>query len=156
LTSAKFARAAGATVIATTSSDSKAKKLQELGADHVINYSSDAEWGSTAKNLTPNGHGFDYVIEVGGIGTLHQSMKAVKLEGLISVIGSVSAGQSANVPTVLDCWLNNCIARGVVVGSRAMMEEMVAAIEVNDIHPVVDEKSFTLTEAKNAFIHFVS
>lgn len=105
--------------------------------------------------MTPNGHGFDHVIEIGGAGTLHQSVKAIKLEGVISVIGAVSAEHSAPIPSILDCWLNNFVSRGVVVGSRAMMEEMVAAIEANDIHPVVDEKSFALTEAKDAFIHFV-
>jgi NADPH:quinone reductase-like Zn-dependent oxidoreductase len=156
LTSAKFAKAAGATVIATTSSNGKVKRLQELGADHVIDYSNDSEWGLTARKLTPDGQGVDHIVEVGGVGTLHQSVKAVKQEGVISVIGSVSTEQSATIPTMLDCWLSNFIARGVAVGSRAMMEEMVVAMEVNDIHPCVDENSFTLTEAKNAFVHFVS
>ena len=83
-------------------------------------------------------------------------MRAIRGEGIISVVGSVSNGDSRSVPTVLDCWLNNCTARGVAVGSRAMMEDMVAAIEANDIHPLVDAKSFLLDEAKEAFDYFVS
>ena len=119
-------------------------------------YSNNPTWGETVKSLTPDGQGVDNIIEVGGLGTLHQSLKAIKLEGIISVIGSVSGGESASVPTILDCWLKMCTARGVAVGSRAMMEEMVAAIEANDIHPILDKESFSLAQAKDAFVHFVS
>jgi NADPH:quinone reductase-like Zn-dependent oxidoreductase len=119
-------------------------------------YSNNPTWGETVKKLTPDGQGVDNIIEVGGLGTLHQSLKAIKLDGVISVIGSVSASDSVSVPTILDCWLNNCTARGVAVGSRAMMEEMVAAIETNDIHPILDDESFSLAQAKEAFVHFVS
>jgi NADPH:quinone reductase-like Zn-dependent oxidoreductase len=85
--SAKFAKAAGATVIATTSSDAKAEALKNLGADHVINYKTDSNWGETAKRLTSGKVGVDHVIKVGGPNTLAQSLKAVKLEGLVTIIG---------------------------------------------------------------------
>lgn len=71
----QFAKAAGATVIATTSSDEKAKRLEKLGADFVINYKKDPNWGETARNLSPGKHGVDHVIEVGGPGTMEQSLK---------------------------------------------------------------------------------
>jgi D-arabinose 1-dehydrogenase-like Zn-dependent alcohol dehydrogenase len=83
-------------------------------------------------------------------------MKAIKFEGIMSVVGAVAETGAASVPTVLDCWLNNFVARGIAVGSRAMMEEMVAAVESNDIHPVLDSNTFSLQEAKEAFVHFVS
>ncbi|THC99719.1 hypothetical protein EYZ11_000769 [Aspergillus tanneri] len=67
----QFANAAGATVIATTSSDEKAKKLKELGAEHVINYKSGANWGEIAHMLTPGNVGVDHIVEVGGSGTLN-------------------------------------------------------------------------------------
>jgi D-arabinose 1-dehydrogenase-like Zn-dependent alcohol dehydrogenase len=80
----------------------------------------------------------------------------MKFEGVINVIGSVSYGKPKSIPSILDCWVNTCTARGVAVGSRAMMEDMVAAIEANNIHPVVDDKSFLLDKAKDAFHYFVS
>lgn len=143
-------------VIATTSSDEKSDLLKKLGADHVVNYTKDSTWGETVKNLTPNREGVDHIVEVGGVGTLSHSLKAIKAEGLISIIGSVAQGGSQPVPSILDCWLNNCVARGVAVGSRAQMEDMVAAIEVNDIHPLVDKTSFSLERARDAFLYYVS
>ena len=85
--SAQFAKAAGATVIATTSSAAKASKLKELGADHILNYKEDPNWGETARKLTFSNEGVDHIVEVGGTGTLAQSFKAIKYEGVISVIG---------------------------------------------------------------------
>lgn len=156
MTLTQFAKAAGATVIATTSSEEKAQKLRELGADHVINYIQHTDWGSLAKSLTNDGQGVDHVIEIGGSGTLHQSVQAVKFEGIISVVGAVAEASSKPLPTILDTWLKNFVARGVAVGSRAMMEEMVASVETNDIHPVLDGRSFSLQEAKAAFNQSVS
>jgi NADPH:quinone reductase-like Zn-dependent oxidoreductase len=69
----QFAVAAGAIVIATTSSEAKATRLRELGATHVINYKTDPNWGKTAKSLTPGQVGVDHILEVGGPGTLRQS-----------------------------------------------------------------------------------
>ncbi|KAF7550384.1 hypothetical protein G7046_g8027 [Stylonectria norvegica] len=152
----QFAKAAGATVIATTSSDEKAKKLRQLGADHVVNYKHDTEWGQTVRNLSPHGHGVDHVIEVGGAGTLGQSRKAVKMEGIISVVGAVSQEIGQPLPSILDCWIDNFIARGVWAGSRVMMEEMVASVESNNIHPVLDGKTFSLQDAREAFGYFAS
>ena len=145
-------------VIATTSSEQRAAVLTKMGADHVINYKDNLEWGQTVKNITPIGQGVNHVIEVGGVRTLRQSMKAVRAEGIISSIGSVSGeiSKADNVPSVLECWLNNCVVRGISVGSRAQMEEMVAAVEANDIHPLVDGKSFNLHNAKDAFEYYVS
>jgi NADPH:quinone reductase-like Zn-dependent oxidoreductase len=110
------------------------------------------------KKLTPNGQGVDHVIEVGGVGTLRQSLTAVRREGVISCVGSVSGDLSTakDVPTLIDCWLNNCIARGIAVGSREQLEELVAAVEDNDIHPVLGDKSFLFPDAKAAFEHYVS
>lgn len=145
----QFAKAAGARVIATTSSAEKAETLKKLGADHVINYSEDPNWGATAKKLTTGGAGVDHVVEVGGAGTLEQSCAAVKFEGVITIIGFLGGVKAKT--TALDCLMNVCTFRGVYVGSRQMLEDMVACIEANDIHPVVDDKVFSLEEAKEAY-----
>ncbi|KAI5859809.1 NAD(P)-binding protein [Durotheca rogersii] len=145
----QFAKAAGATVIATTSTNEKAAVLKKLGADHVINYKEDPNWGETAKKLTRNGVGVDHIIEIGGAGTLEQSLKAIKLEGVISIIGFV-AGLEVKA-SLIECLNHCCIARGVYVGSRALMEDMLAAIEANDIHPVVDPRVFSFEDAREAY-----
>lgn len=77
LSAIQFAKAAGATVIATTSSDEKAEFLKKLGADFVINYKKDLNWGETAKNLTPDKEGVDHILEVGGPATMEQSLKGL-------------------------------------------------------------------------------
>lgn len=85
----QIAVAAGASVIATTSSDAKAERLQALGAAHVLNYSRTPEWGERAKALTPDGRGVDHVIDVVGPSTLPESMKAVRRDGLVTLAGLV-------------------------------------------------------------------
>ncbi|OJJ95106.1 hypothetical protein ASPACDRAFT_1876928 [Aspergillus aculeatus ATCC 16872] len=148
----QFAKAAGATVIATTSSSAKAQRLKELGADHVINYREDANWGETARKLTR--HGVDHVVEVGGLNTVRQSLKCVKLEGVISVIGYIggtSAAKDEKPPQILDTLTGAAIVRGIQIGSKEQMLDMIQAIEANDIRPVVDERVFGFNDAREAY-----
>ena len=91
----QFAKAAGARVIATSSSAEKLSKLTELGADYVINYKDDPKWSKKAKEIT-GGRGVDEVVEIGGAGTFEQSLRACRLGGHISLIG-VLAGFSGEV-----------------------------------------------------------
>ena len=146
----QFAKAAGAKVIATTSSPKKAETLKKLGADHIINYKDEPNWGEKAKSLTPGGEGVHHVLEVGGPTTMAQSLKAIKIDGVITIIGFLG-GFSKEQPTFLDCLNNVCTVRGVLVGSRLQFESMNRAIEANDIHPIVDDKVFTLEELKDAY-----
>lgn len=141
-------------MIATTSSAEKAERVLKLGADHVINYREDANWGETARKLTPGGVGVDFVIEVGGADTMEHSLTAIKFGGIISVIGFLGGAKPKS--SMMEVLNKICTVRGVYVGSRALMEDMVKAIEVNDIHPVVDEKIFQLGQAKEAYEYMVS
>ncbi|KAK4184403.1 hypothetical protein QBC35DRAFT_477287 [Podospora australis] len=145
----QFAKAAGATVIATTSSAEKMETLKKLGADHVINYREDVNWGETARNLTPGGEGVAHVIEVGGADTFTQSLSAVKMEGVISVIGFLGGPKPKD--NILETLSRVCTVRGVYVGSREQLEDMCAAIEKHNIHPVVDKTIFSLEKAKEAY-----
>ncbi|MCJ1291161.1 hypothetical protein MMC34_002704 [Xylographa carneopallida] len=146
----QFAKAAGARVIATTSSDAKAETLKKLGADHIINYKTDENWGETAKKLSPGGLGVDHIIEVGGPKTIKQSFDAVKIDGVITVIGFL-AGHSKDEPSFLQVLQSTCVVRGALVGSREQFEKMNKAIDANGIKPVVDEKVFGLEELKEAY-----
>lgn len=146
----QFAKAAGARVIATTSSKEKEELLKKLGADHVINYKETPNWGETAASISASTGGVQHVVEVGGPSTLAQSLKAIAIDGVITIIGFIGGGAEKQ-PTFLDCLNNLCTVRGVLVGSRSQMEDMVLAIEGNDIKPVVDEKVFEFEELKEAY-----
>lgn len=147
----QFAKAAGAKVIATTSSAEKGEKLKALGADHVINYKTEPNWGEAAKKLTPGGRGVQHILEVGGPNTMAQSLKAISIDGVISIIGFLGGAKGEQQPTFLECLNNICTVRGVLVGNRMQFEEMNRAVEANDIKPVVDEKVFSLDQTKEAY-----
>lgn len=143
----QFAKMVGATVIATSSSDEKLARLSAMGADSVINYKQQANWGETALELT-GGRGVDHVVEVGGPATLEQSMIASRVGGHISVIGILTGlGGDLNIVTAL---IKQLRLQGVLVGNRAQQQEMVRAIDANRMRPVVD-KVFPLEEIVAAF-----
>jgi NADPH:quinone reductase-like Zn-dependent oxidoreductase len=148
----QFAKAAGARVIATSSSDEKLEKLQRLGADAVINYKAVPDWGQKAKDLT-GGRGVDHAMEIGGPGTLTQSIIACRTGGHIAIIGVLTgfAGQVA-IPALFS---NQIRISGISVGSRADQEDMIRAIEVNRLKPVIDRR-FPLQEIVPAFEHYES
>jgi NADPH:quinone reductase-like Zn-dependent oxidoreductase len=148
----QLAKAAGATVIATSSSPAKLDKLAAMGADHLINYKTDENWGTTARKLT-HGRGVDHVVEIGGAGTLTQSIAATRLSGNIALIG-VLAGFAGNVATAA-IMAGNVRISGLTVGSRAQQIAMVRAIEANGIKPVIDSR-FALEEIADAFRHQAS
>jgi len=93
----QFAKLMGATVVATSSSDGKLERARAMGADHTINYRTHADWGAQVRDWT-GGRGVDHVIEVGGPGTLPQSIQAVRVGGRIALIG-VLTGRGGEVPT---------------------------------------------------------
>lgn len=148
----QFAKAAGARVIATSSSDEKLDKLKRLGADDVINYQAVPEWGRKAKTLT-DGRGVDHVMEVGGPATLKQSIAACRSGGHIAIIG-VLTGFAAEVP-IPALFANRIRTSGISVGSRADQEDMIRAITVNRLKPIIDRR-FPLQDIVAAFQHFES
>lgn len=148
----QFAKAAGANVIATSSSGEKLEKLRDLGADELINYKEVPEWGQKAFDLT-GGNGVDCVVEVGGPGTLNQSLVAARCGGHIALIG-VLTGSSGEVPTSF-LMRKNIRLQGLTVGSRAHQLEMIAGIEANGIKPVISD-TFALADLGKAFGHQAS
>lgn len=151
----QFAKAIGARVIATTSSDEKAKLLRHLGAGHIINYRQVSDWGEKAKAITGRNNGVDLVVEVAGARTMKQSVASLKMGGVISVVGFVGgeAEQGEDVPNLLDPWLKHYLVRGISVGSRLQMEDMCRAVEANveKLRPVCDDKVFKLQDAREAY-----
>jgi NADPH:quinone reductase-like Zn-dependent oxidoreductase len=143
----QFAKAFGAKVIATSSSALKLEKLKALGADYVINYKEVPHWGKASLELT-NGRGVDHVIEVGGAGTLNQSMIAASNGGHIALIG-VLTGYSGPVNTAL-LMSKQLRVQGLTVGTRQQQLDMISAIDRLGVKPVID-KQFELSELASAF-----
>ena len=143
----QFAKMAGATVIATSSSDDKLQKLKALGADHLINYRQTANWGEVAREIT-NGRGVDHVVEVGGPATLNQSMLAARVGAHISVIG-ILTGLSGEV-SIVTALMKQLRLQALIVGNRTQQQEMIKAIEANNMRPVID-KIFPLENIVEAF-----
>lgn len=146
----QFAKLMGARVIATSSSSQKLERLRALGADHVVDYTRTPEWGKAAREWT-RGRGVDHVIDVGGAGTLAQSLRAVCTGGTISLIGVLAGAKNeVHLPHV---FLPQIRLQGVVVGSRAAAIEMLRAIAAHGLRPVLDAQRFALTDVHAAFEH---
>lgn len=145
----QIARMMGATVIVTSSSDEKLARAKTLGADHAINYRQHENWGALVRDVT-GGKGADHVIELGGPGTLAQSIDAVRVGGHISLIG-VLTGREGTVPTAM-LMAKQARLQGLIVGSRRQQQEYVAALDRAAIRPVID-RTFNLDDIAEAFRH---
>jgi NADPH:quinone reductase-like Zn-dependent oxidoreductase len=149
----QFAKMRGAFVIATTSSGEKEQALRNLGADMVINYHEISEWGEEAKSRAPGGEGVDYVLEIGGISTFAQSLKAVKMEGVVSMIG-YRGGEGEGGPRWSELLERLCSVRGIFVGSRSCAQEMLTAVEDAGMRPVLDGRVWDFEEAPQVLVEF--
>ncbi|CAN7565300.1 NAD(P)-dependent alcohol dehydrogenase [Phenylobacterium sp. LjRoot164] len=145
----QLARAVGASVVATTSSAAKAEQLKALGASGIVNYAEDPQWGRSVRALT-GGRGVDRVVEVGGPGTIGQSLRAVALGGEIASIGFLSTDN----PGIDFFQLKSSGAsfRNITVGDRAALVDFTRAVEASGLKPVVDHV-FGFDEAREAFSH---
>jgi NADPH:quinone reductase-like Zn-dependent oxidoreductase len=146
----QLAKAAGARVIITSSSDTKLEQARKLGADAGINYNTVPEWGAEVRKLT-QGEGAQLVLEVGGEKTMPQSLVAVAMHGTIAIIGGVSGFGGAVMPRQLISTATRL--QGVFVGSRQMHQDLARFVEVAQIKPVVD-RVFAYADAPDAYRYF--
>ncbi|MCS6865280.1 MAG: NAD(P)-dependent alcohol dehydrogenase [Gemmataceae bacterium] len=147
----QFAKALGAKVLITSSSDAKLARAMQLGADATTNYTTNPDWDKWARQQT-EGRGVDVVVEVGGAGTLERSLKAVRTGGHVALIGILAGAGNFNPLLVL---MKAVRLQGVFVGSRAMFEAMNRLIADHQLRPVID-KTFPLTQAPAALHHLES
>jgi NADPH:quinone reductase-like Zn-dependent oxidoreductase len=147
----QFARLAGARVIATSSSDAKLARVREMGASDGINYKTTPDWDKRVRELTDR-QGVDMIVEVGGAGTLPQSTRAIKIGGYIALIGVLTGGGEFNPISLL---MKNIRLQGIFVGSVRMFESMLKAVEVNQLHPVID-RAFPFDQATEALKYLES
>jgi len=131
----QFAKSLGASVIITSSDDEKLIQAKRLGADFGVNYLNTPDWGTAAMSIT-GGRGVDAVIEIGGTGTLQQSIAAIRRGGHINIIGYL-AGVNLGL-TVYDLIMKNANLHGISVGNRESVETMMQFIADHRIHPLID------------------
>ena len=159
----QFARAAGARVIATSSSDAKIERLKAIGADACINYRTTPDWDIEVQRLTGGvegpgrdgqitvaGGGVDVVVEVGGAGTLAKSYLALGWGGKISQIGVMTQAENTAALNPISLAFKSGSVHGIMVGSRVMFEDMLKAMAQNGLKPVVD-KVFAWPDARKAY-----
>ncbi len=148
----QLARAAGARVVATSSSADKRARLESLGAFATIDYRETPAWGEAARAAT-GGRGVDVAVEVGGAGTFDQSVKALRFGGTVSLLG-ILAGTQGPIDTYAILH-KDVHVRGLYVGSIAMFEELLRALDASRIRPIVD-RVFSFAEARGAYEHLAS
>jgi NADPH:quinone reductase-like Zn-dependent oxidoreductase len=145
----QLAKVVGASVIATTSSASKQERLQALGADEVVNYKEEPQWGERVRALT-GGRGVDRVVEVGGPATIGQSLLAVRYGAEIASIGFLSTENPG-----IDFFklkLSGAIFRNIAVGDRDGLQDVARTVAMAGLKPVID-RVFDFENAREAFIY---
>lgn len=145
----QFAHAAGFRTIVTSSSDEKLARATQLGANHVANYKALPEWHKAVREFT-DGRGADFIMEVGGAGTLSESLKSVRLGGHIAVIGVLTDATAPPARLSASVMIGTSArVQGLSVGSREMFDAMCRAMALHEIHPVID-RVLPWTEARHA------
>ncbi len=146
----QIAKMNGARAAITSSSDDKLERMRALGADVTVNYRSNPDWD---KEILEKTGGVDIVVETGGSGTLGQSIACSAPNGRIGLIGALASG--GEQPSLGGLLLKNLTLKGITSGSRTVMEELVAAIDVNGFDPIVD-RVFDFDKARQAYDHLDS
>jgi NADPH:quinone reductase-like Zn-dependent oxidoreductase len=147
----QFARAAGAQVIVTSSSDEKLERAKQLGASAGINYKKHPDWDKEVERIT-SGRGVDHIVEIGGAGTLARSYQALGFGGKVALIGFLAGNGDANPYPLM---MKGGTLHGVGVGNTKSFEDMNRAIQSNGIKPAID-KVFPFDQAPDAFRRLAS
>ncbi len=148
----QLARAAGARVVATTSSEAKAERLRALGASVTVNYTTTPDWDDAVRKQAGN---VDQVIEIGGAGTFNRSLKVVRMGGYVALIGNRADTALGDAPNLTTALMKGVRIQGIFVGSREMFEAMNRAISLHSMKPVVD-RVFSVEELPVALRYFES
>ena len=146
----QLAKAAGLRVILTSSDDAKLERARRLGADATVNYRTTPEWGAAIRALT-DGRGVDRVLDLGGPDTVAQSLQAVRTGGTVAIIGRLTGTAPAQFDPAVVFGGGKTLA-GLMVGSRAMTQDLARFVEVHALRPVID-RTFAFARAADAFAY---
>jgi NADPH:quinone reductase-like Zn-dependent oxidoreductase len=141
----QLAKAGGARVAITSSSDDKLARCKAMGADITVNYKTNPDWDKAILDAT-GGAGADVILETVGTGTLTRSLNAAAFNARIGLIGGLESGQ----PQIFALVSKNAILGGITVGSVKMLKDMLASVAAAKIKPVVD-KVFAFTDMPKAY-----
>jgi len=140
-----IAKALGAHVVATSSSDQKLERAQELGADAVVNHQ-DGDVVAAVRDATGR-RGVDVVVEHVGEATWQTSLQAVRLQGRITVCGATSG---PNPKAALHrVWWKQLTILGSTMGTKADFEAVYGLVTSGKAKPIVDSV-FPLADARAA------
>ena len=145
----QLARAAGARVIATTTTTAHTARLRALGASDVIDTTVIREWSAAVRELTA-GRGADRIVDVGGPGTLAESAKAVAYGGQVSLVGALAKGGPIDF---MGLFMSQARYETIGTGSRADLDALIRVVALHEIRPVID-RSFTFDEVPAAWAYF--
>lgn len=148
----QIAKAAGARVLATSSSDEKLRRLESMGAEQLVNYRTTPAWGRAIAKMT-GGVGVDHIVEIGGSATLAQSLEALRVGGNLALVGALT-GRSGNLP-LASMIVRQIRANGVVVGSRHEQLMMIKGFESTGVRPIID-RNFGFEDLQSAFSYQIS
>lgn len=148
----QIAKAMGARVVVTSSSDEKLTHVTSMGADEVVNYRTHPDWHKEVMRLT-DGVGADHVVEVGGPGTLERSLKCTRVAGHVHLIGLLDSPTARVGP--MAAVMNLITVRGIYVGSRQMHEQLLDFLVEHQIHPLID-RQFDFEQAHDAYRYLAS
>ncbi|EHL02230.1 putative Zinc-type alcohol dehydrogenase-like protein [Glarea lozoyensis 74030] len=142
----QFASALGAHVIATSSSDEKLSQAKSLGASDIINYKTTPNWAEEVLRIT-DGKGVDLVIDVGGAGTIEQSIAATKLGGTVALVGFLTP--STQTDLIASIIFGGKTLKGIRGQSKKHLERAVESIEKHNLHPIIN--TYEWADANVAF-----
>lgn len=145
----QLAKAAGARVLITSSSEQKLERARALGADHTINYRTTPDWDAQVLELT-DGHGADLVVETGGAETFARSLNAAAYGGTLFTVGFLSGANAA--VGLFPIIVKALRVLGNNTGSVADLRDAARAIAAARIQPVVDAR-FQLDDVAAAYAH---
>jgi NADPH2:quinone reductase len=156
----QLAKQAGATVLATASSDDKLERLKEFGLDHGINYVTE-NFVERTQELT-GGHGADLILDSVGGQTLVDGIAALAYRGTLVSVGV--AGRAGSTVEARDLWAKQNTLRGVFLGGAMMTElprvhtmiaDLLERVASGEIRVVVD-RTYPLAEAAEAHAYIES
>jgi NADPH:quinone reductase-like Zn-dependent oxidoreductase len=151
----QLAKALGAQVAITSSSDDKLARCRALGADYTVNYRDRPDWAAALLEAT-GGRGADVVVDTLGFDALGETVSACAVNARIGTVGALSGTPQAQAGVSQGLMIaRNITLKGIASGSRAMLAATLEVLEKAGAEPVVDA-TFAFADAQDAYRHLAA